>query len=66
MQQAEDERHNRVCDLLSAGGVDVDKPEAKVGGECRVDGAVGRVEAEDELVGSEVALGCAWEVCEGV
>lgn len=65
-EEAEDERHDGVGDLLSAGGVDMDEAETEVGGEGGVDGAVGGAEAEDELVGAEAALGGAWEVGEGV
>lgn len=65
-QQAEEERHDRVSDLLGSRGVDVDQAEPEVGGESRVDGAVGGAEAEDELVGAEAALSGAWEVSEGV
>jgi hypothetical protein len=65
-QQAKEERHDRVSDLLGPRGVDVDEAEAEVGGESGVNGAVGGAEAEDELVGAEAALSGAWEVREGV
>lgn len=65
-EQAEDECHDGVGDLLGAGGVDMDESEAEVGGEGGVDGAVGGAEAEDELERAEAALGRAWEVREGV
>lgn len=65
-EQAEDERHYGVGNLLSAAGVDVDEPEAKLGGEGRVYGSVGGAEAEDELPGLEAALGRAGEEGEGV
>lgn len=65
-EQAEDERHDGVGDLLGAAGIDVDEPEAELGGEGRVHGAVGGAEAEDELPGLEAALGGAGEEGKGM
>lgn len=65
-EEAEEEGHDGVGDLLGAGGVDVDEAEAEVGGEGGVDGAVGGAETDDELPGAETALGGAGEVSEGV
>ncbi|KAG2390711.1 uncharacterized protein HKW66_Vig0253510 [Vigna angularis] len=42
-EEAEEEPHDGVCDLLGARGVDVDEAKAEVSGNGRVDGAVGRV-----------------------
>lgn len=44
----------------------MDEAETEVSGEGGVDGAVGRAEAEDEVVVAETALGGAGEVGEGV
>ncbi|KOM58051.1 hypothetical protein LR48_Vigan11g108400 [Vigna angularis] len=65
-EEAEEECHNGVCDLLGARGVDVDEAKAKVSGNGGVDDAVPRAEVEDEVVGTEAALGGAREVGEGV
>lgn len=65
-EQAQDQGHDRVRDLLGPGGVHVDEAEPELGGEGGVDGAVGGAEAEDELVGAEAALGGAGEEGEGV
>ena len=51
-QQAKDESHHGVSDLLGSRGINVDETETKVRGESGVDCAVGRAEAEDELVGT--------------
>jgi hypothetical protein len=64
-EQAEDERHDGVGDLLGTVGVDVDEAEAKVRGDGVVGGAVGGAEAEQELPRSEPALGGAREEGEG-
>lgn len=65
-QQAKEERHDGVSNLLGSRRVDVDEPEPEFGGELGVDSSVGGAEAENELVGPEPALGGAWEVREGV
>lgn len=65
-EEAKEERHDGVGDLLGARGVDVDEAKAKVSGKGGVDGAVGGAKAEDEVVGTEAALGGAREVGEGV
>ncbi|KAG2384013.1 Plant cysteine oxidase [Vigna angularis] len=43
-EEAEEEPHDGVCDLLGARGVDVDKAKAEVSGKGGVDGAVDRVD----------------------
>lgn len=65
-EEAEEQGHHGVGDLLGAGGVYMDEAKAEVGGECGIDGAVGGAEAEDEVVGAEAALGGAWEISERV
>ena len=50
-------RYDSVRSLLGAQGVDVDKVESKVSGEDGVEGVVGGVEVEDEMVGAEAVLG---------
>lgn len=65
-QQAEEERHDGVGDLLCPRGVNVNEAEAEVGGKGGVDGAVCGAKAEDDLIRAEAPLGGAWEVREGV
>lgn len=65
-EEAEEEGHDGVGNLLGAAGVDVDQAETKVCGEGGIDGPVGGAEAENELPGAEAALGGAGEEGEGV
>lgn len=65
-EEAEEERHDGVGDLLGAGCVDMDEAEPEVGGEGGIDGTIGGAEAEYEVVGAEAALGGSREVGEGV
>lgn len=65
-QQAEEERHDSVSNLLSSRCVNVDESEPEVSSKCGVHSAVGGAETENELVRPEPALGGAWEVREGV
>lgn len=44
----------------------MDKAKAEVNGEGKVDDAINKPKAEDEVVGTKVALGGAGEVGEGV
>jgi hypothetical protein len=64
-EQAEDERHDGVGDLLGAVGVDVDEAEAQVGGRRRVGRAVRGAETEQQLPGPQPALRGAREEGEG-
>lgn len=65
-EEAKEEGHDGVGDLVGAGGVDVDETQSEVGGEGGVDSAVGGAEAEEEVGGAEAALGGAGEEREGV
>jgi hypothetical protein len=60
-EEAEEERHDGVGDLLGAVGVDMDEAEAELGGRSGVGGAVGGAEAEQELPWAKPALRGAWE-----
>jgi len=64
-EQAEDERHDGVGDLLGAVGIDVDEAESQVGGHRRVGRAVRGAEAEQQLPGPQPALRGAREEGEG-
>ena len=55
-EEAEEERHDGVRDLLGAVGVDVDETEAELRGRCGVRGAVGGSQAEQQLPRPEPAL----------
>ncbi|KAH7534033.1 hypothetical protein FEM48_Zijuj04G0194700 [Ziziphus jujuba var. spinosa] len=57
---------NKLLHFLGTRGVNVDKVEAEVSSKSRIDGAIKRAEAEDELVKMEMALGGMWEVGEGM
>lgn len=60
-EQAEDERHDSISDLLGSGGINMDELETEVGSQGRIDSAVSRAEAENKLVGAESALGGTWK-----
>jgi hypothetical protein len=65
-EEAEEQCHDGVGNLLGAGGVDMDKAEAEVRGESRINGAVGGAEAKDEVIRAEAALGGAGKIGKGV
>ena len=65
-EQAEEESHDGISNLLSTRRIDMDEAETEVSGEGGVDGAVGGAETEEELPGAEAALGGTGEVREGV
>lgn len=65
-EEAKEEGHDGIDDLLGEAGINVDDVEVKFSGEGRVNGLVGGAEVEDELPRAEVVLGGAGEEGKGV
>jgi hypothetical protein len=63
-EETKEQRHHSIGDLLSTGGIYMNKTETEVSGEGGVDGTVGRAKAKNEVVRAETALSCAWEISE--